>query len=314
MMTDVIEDLYPSRQKPKAEWLDRRDPVVRGLPGATPPIDLAVIEAFAKDGFVVLEDVFTPLEVKALLEESEALRRRKDLLPESRISEPGMGGADAVRSVFAPHRQSAVFGRLAADERLSGLAKFILGDEVYIHQSRINYKPAFRGKDFYWHSDFETWHTEDGMPRMRALSMSVMLNDNHPQAGPTMFIPGSHMKYVTCIGETPDEHYRQSLKKQDYGIPDPASLSKLAASGGIAAPAPKAGSVVIFDCNTMHGSNSNITPFERTNAFLVFNAWSNRLQAPFAGTRARPEFIAHRDVSGPLKLLETMPPLSLGGR
>lgn len=313
-MTDVIEDLYPSRQKPKAEWLDRRDPVVRGLPGATPPIDLAMIEAFAKDGFVVLEDVFTPLEVKSLLEESEALRRRKDLLPESRISEPRMDGADAVRSVFAPHRQSAVFGRLAADERLSGLAKFILGDEVYIHQSRINYKPAFRGKDFYWHSDFETWHTEDGMPRMRALSMSVMLNDNHPQAGPTMFIPGSHMKYVTCIGETPDEHYRQSLKKQDYGIPDAASLSKLAASGGIAAPAPKAGSVVIFDCNTMHGSNSNITPFERTNAFLVFNAWSNRLQAPFAGTRARPEFIAHRDVSGPLKLLETMSPLSPGGR
>nr|WP_291068691.1 ectoine hydroxylase [Hyphomonas sp.] len=314
MMIDTIEDLYPSRQKPEGEWLDRRDPVVRGQPGATPPVDRALIEAFARDGFVVLEDVFTPLEVKALLEESETLRRREDLLPESRISEPGKDGADAVRSVFAPHRQSAVFECLAADERLSGLAKFILGDEVYIHQSRINYKPAFRGKDFYWHSDFETWHTEDGMPRMRALSMSIMLNDNHPQAGPTMFIPGSHMKYVTCIGETPDDHYRQSLKRQDYGVPDPGSLSKLAEEGGIVAPAPKAGSVVVFDCNTMHGSNSNITPYERTNAFYVFNAWSNRLQAPFAGTRPRPEFVAHRDVRAPLKSLKASPPRPSGGR
>src|SRR3546814_3200003 len=57
--------------------------------------------------------------------------------------------------------------RLAADERLAGVARFLLDDTVYIHQSRLNYKPGFQGKEFYWHSDFETWHVEDGMPRMR---------------------------------------------------------------------------------------------------------------------------------------------------
>ncbi len=314
MMTGTQKDLYPSRQTARPQWLERRDPVVHGQSGATPPVDPAQIEHFARDGFMVLEEVFTPLEVQALLTEADGLRARSGLLPESRISEPGKDGADAVRSVFAPHIQSSVFGRIAADERLAGIARFILGDEVYVHQSRINYKPAFRGKDFYWHSDFETWHTEDGMARMRAVSMSVMLNDNHPQSGPTMFIPGSHLKYVTCVGETPDAHYRQSLKQQDYGIPDPPSLSRLVEAGGIAAPAPKAGSVVIFDCNTMHGSNSNITPYERTNAFLVFNAWSNRLAEPFGGTRPRPEFIAHRNVSGPLKPLKPVPPFPLGGR
>ncbi|MEQ9506382.1 MAG: ectoine hydroxylase [Hyphomonas sp.] len=308
MLKEATQDLYPSRQKPQAEWLERRDPVVHGRPGAEPPVDRARIDAFARDGFMVLEDVFSAEEVADLLAEARALRTRGGLLPESRISERGEVGADAVRSVFAPHQQSRVFERLAADERLAGLARFILGDDVYVHQSRINYKPAFRGKDFYWHSDFETWHTEDGMPRMRAVSMSVMLNDNHPQSGPTMFIPGSHMNYVTCVGETPDEHYRESLKKQDYGIPDPVSLTKLAQAGGIEAPAPKAGSVVIFDCNTMHGSNSNITPHERINAFLVFNAWSNRIEAPFAKTRPRPEIIAHRKVSAPLKALQRRSP------
>lgn len=313
MMTETQQDLYPSRLKQRPEWLERRDPVVHGRPGEEPPVGRELIEHFVRDGFVVLEDVFSAGEVKALVREAEALRQRGGLIPESRISERGMEGVDAVRSVFAPHRQSDVFERLAADERLAGLARFILGDDVYIHQSRINYKPAFRGKDFYWHSDFETWHTEDGMPRMRALSMSVMLTDNHPHSGPTMFMPGSHMNYVTCVGETPDNHYRESLRKQEYGVPDGDSLSRLAGQGGIVGPAPKAGSVVIFDCNTMHGSNSNITPYERINAFFVYNAWSNRLIDPFGQTEPRPEFVAHRQVGEPIRPLRAGAMLSGGG-
>ncbi len=306
--SELSRDLYPSRQGAEPGWLERRDPVVHGLPGEAAPINQALVDRFARDGFAVLEDVFSASEVKRLAAEALSLRRQSGLLPETRICERGETGPGAVRSVFAPHQQSEVFERLAADARLCGLARFILGDEVYIHQSRINYKPAFRGKDFFWHSDFETWHTEDGMPRMRAISMSVMLTDNHPQAGPTMFMPGSHKSFITCVGETPEEHYRQSLRKQDYGTPDTDSLVRLAQSGGVAAPAPRAGSVVIFDCNTMHGSNSNITPFERINAFFVFNAWSNRLEDPFGQTRPRPEFVAHREVRAPIRTLSGPPP------
>src|SRR3546814_10424765 len=79
---------------------------------------------------------------------------------------------------------------------------------------------GFKGREFYWHSDFETWHVEDGMPRMRALSMSVLLAENTPHNGPLMVIPGSHRTYLTCLGETPDDHYLSSLKKQEYGVPD----------------------------------------------------------------------------------------------
>ncbi len=57
----------------------------------------------------------------------------------------------------------------------------------------------------------------------------------------------------------------------------------------------------------MHGSNGNITPFPRSNAFFVFNAVSNALQPPFAAAAPRPDFLARRGtpraispVSGPL--------------
>lgn len=299
-MTGRRNDLYPSRQAPEPQMLTRRDPVVHGGWSPAAPLSREQTQSYERDGFIVLENVFDSDEVALLQREAERLRAAPETLEEeTAITEPGSG---AVRSVFRLHRQSDVFARLAADSRLAGVAQFVLADGVYLHQSRLNYKPGFQGKEFYWHSDFETWHVEDGMPRMRALSMSVLLNDNTPANGPTMFMKGSHNTYAACVGETPEDHYRQSLKKQEYGVPDEESLTALAA-GGVAMPTGPAGTVVIFDCNTMHGSNSNITPAPRSNAFFVFNAISNKLEAPFGAPAPRPEFIAAR------KDVETIRPL-----
>jgi ectoine hydroxylase len=288
----LAEDLYPSRIKNTPEVLPRVDEVVHSRWNAAAPISKAQTEAFERDGFLLIKDVFSGHEVATLQQEA---RRLQSAPPEidfdTVITEPK---SSAVRSVFKIHEQSAVFERIAADARLADIARFFLDDDVYIHQSRLNYKPGFRGEDFYWHSDFETWHVEDGMPRMRAVSMSVLLSENTTLNGPTMFVPGSHREFIACVGETPDEHYKQSLKKQEFGVPDEKIVDGLVAEQGIATPTGPAGSVVIFDCNTLHGSNSNITPYSRSNAFFVFNAVSNRLTAPFNGLAPRPDFVAAR--------------------
>ena len=288
----LAEDLYPSRIKNAPEVFPRVDEVVHSRWSDAAPISKAQTEAFERDGFLLLKDVFSRHEVAMLQQEARRLQSAPPEIDfETVITEPK---SNAVRSVFKIHEQSAVFKRVAADVRLADVARFLLGDEVYIHQSRLNYKPGFRGKDFYWHSDFETWHVEDGMPRMRALSMSILLNENTALNGPTLFVPGSHRQFIACVGETPEEHYKQSLKKQEYGVPDEAIVNGLVAENGIASSIGPAGSVVIFDCNTLHGSNSNITPFSRSNAFFVFNADSNRLRAPFSGQAPRPDFVAAR--------------------
>ncbi|MCB1474687.1 MAG: phytanoyl-CoA dioxygenase family protein, partial [Rhodobiaceae bacterium] len=166
----------------------------------------------------------------------------------------------------------------------------------------LNYKPGFTGKEFYWHSDFETWHAEDGMPRMRAISASVLLTDNGPLNGPLMLMPGSHRSFVACAGATPENNHESSLQRQEVGVPSHAALTELAEKFGIDFAAGKAGTVILFDCNTMHGSNGNITPFARSNAFFVFNAWSNRLLDPFAAARPRPDFLGVRAPEAPVKI------------
>lgn len=295
-----MNDIYPSRITPEAQMLPRLDPVVHGEWNEKAPLTQQQAEEFDRNGFLVLENVFSPDEVAYLQKQSkELLSGPEGLDPETIITERD---SDEIRSIFEIHAQSRIVGRLAADARLAGVAQFLLNDQVYIHQSRLNYKPGFEGKEFYWHSDFETWHVEDGMPRMRALSMSVLLAENTPDNGPLMLMPGSHRVFLTCVGVTPDDHYRTSLKKQEYGVPDRQSLTELAHRHGINAPTGKAGTVVIFDCNTMHGSNGNITPYPRANAFFVYNAVSNRLQAPFGVKKPRPGFIAARGEPEALEL------------
>lgn len=291
-------DVYPSRNGQHAKLVDRQDPTVYASKETRPPIEQSLIDSYDKQGFVVLDNVFSAEEVSRFQQELERLRTDPQVRESGEIiTEPS---SNDIRSVFRVHENSPLFKSLSADRRLADLARYLLNDDVYIHQSRLNYKPGFRGKEFYWHSDFETWHVEDGMPRMRALSMSITLTENYEHNGPLMLIPGSHKQYAVCEGHTPDNHYLESLKKQEYGVPSDNCLEALAAQGGIVSATSKPGSVIVFDCNVMHGSNGNITPFPRSNVFFVYNAIGNKVIPPFCNQAPRPEHICSRDNIHPI--------------
>jgi ectoine hydroxylase len=284
---------YPTRLPGRAATTDRQDPVVWGTPDDG-PLDAATLRRFEADGYLPVEHLIGPTEVDRLWEEVERLVATAPEDDERVIRERG---GPTVRSLFEVHRTSEVFAELAADPRLAGPARQILGSDVYLHQSRLNLKPGFRGKEFYWHSDFETWHAEDGMPRMRAVSLSLGLSANHTFNGSLLVVPGSHRHFVGCAGETPEDHYRESLRAQEYGVPSDEALTELVERGGIDTVTGPAGSAVWFDCNLMHGSNGNITPLPRTNVFFVYNSVENALVEPYAAPAPRPSFIAAREVA-----------------
>ncbi|MFC6333838.1 ectoine hydroxylase [Paenibacillus septentrionalis] len=290
-MKQLVDD-YPTRKQAVPALLERKDPVVYEKTLNQSEIGSLELDFYEQNGFLFLESFFADEEVarfktetKRLLTEAHGSKRPEVILePES----------EEVRSIFSVHSEDAFFQQLANSPRLLAIVKQILGSDVYVHQSRINFKPGFTGKEFYWHSDFETWHAEDGMPRMRALSCSIALEDNNYYNGSLMVIPGSHRWFVSCVGETPEDHYKESLRRQEYGVPDQESLTKLVNQSRIEMPVGKAGSVLLFDCNTMHGSSANISPYPRSNAFFVYNSVENKLQEPFSSSKPRPNYIAAR--------------------
>lgn len=301
MSTATLEktttDLYPSRIESKPQFLERQDPVVHG-DAESGPLSAEKLKEYEENGFLTFESLFSAEELAPYIAELKRLQEKEaGSTSDHTITELGSG---EVRSIFAVEEHNELLRKICHHPRLVGIARQLLGGDVYIHQSRINFKPGFRGKEFYWHSDFETWHVEDGMPRMRAVSCSLSLTPNTEHNGPLMVIPGSHKKFLSCVGETPEDHYKDSLKKQEYGVPDEESLTKMAEEGGIVAPKGPAGSVTFFECNIMHGSNSNITPSPRSNIFMVFNSIENTLVEPFCGLKPRPEFIAKREGIEPI--------------
>lgn len=286
--TSISSDPYHSRTSDQWEAAPRIDPVVSDAIG---PLTTDEVWNYGHDGFLFVPGLFSQEEVDGFLSEATSLA---DQWPDSRpgiVREPD---SEVVRSIFRLHRISERFQKLFADERLLARARQLIGTDVYIHQSRVNYKPAMCGKEFFWHSDFETWHVEDGMPRMRALSVSMFLTESHEFNGPLMLIPGSHETYIRCAGTTPENHFEKSLRRQEYGVPTDQALNQLLEGREIVAPKGPAGSVVFFDCNTMHGSNGNLSPVPRVNLFAVYNSIENRLTDPFCDRPPRPEYLAER--------------------
>ncbi|MFF7144880.1 ectoine hydroxylase [Streptomyces nodosus] len=291
-MTTPVTDLYPSRGATEVS-VPRQDPVVWGAPGTPGPIPVADLQAYERDGFLAMDELIGPDEVARYRRELERLVTDPGIRADERsIVEPK---SREIRSVFEVHRISEVFAELVRDERVVGRARQILGSDVYVHQSRINVKPGFGASGFYWHSDFETWHAEDGLPHMRAVSVSIALTDNHDTNGGLMIMPGSHRTFLGCAGATPEDNYRRSLRMQEAGTPSDEALTALADRYGIRLFTGRAGSATWFDCNCMHGSGDNITPFPRSNVFVVFNSVENAALEPFAAPVRRPEFIGARD-------------------
>ncbi|MET9450819.1 ectoine hydroxylase [Streptomyces cinerochromogenes] len=293
MSTTVRPDLYPTRVTGEAVPQPRVDPTVWGQgPG---PLSQEQLAAYDSGGYLVLDNLLTPEEVETYRAELQRLGQDPVLRASERVvMEPD---SDRVRSVFEVEKVSEVFAKLLFSSRLTDIARQVLDSEVYIHQSRVNYKPGFGGAEFDWHSDFETWHAEDGMPRPRAFSVSIALSENHPFNGPLLVMPGTHKTFIPSVGQTPPDFHKESLRvhRITVGSPGPEHLTRMAEQHGIEQITGPAGSAVMFDSNLLHGSNGNITPFPRSNIFIVYNSVENTLEEPFAAPKPRPQHLGNRE-------------------
>lgn len=302
--TSGHEDFYATRSHAgDTQPFVRHDPVVhsRNQQRWDGPLGEEVLSRYERDGYLWFEGFFSQERIQPFFEELKAMAADKELMgSDGVIADPDSGD---LRSVFAMHELSEYFNEMTRDPRILGMVRQLLGGDVYIHQSRINDKFGFKGSGFNWHSDFETWHSEDGMPRMRALSASLMLTDNNEFNGPLMLIPGSHQYFVPCGGETPEGNWKDSLKTQHLGVPDQKWLQHLAAKGSIQAPKGRPGSLLLFECNTLHASNKNMSPWPRSNLFFVYNSVDNPLVEPYCGNEPRPDFLAARAAPEPLAMV-----------
>ena len=294
-MTCLIteRDPYRSRTGDVHSVLPRQVPVV--YPGKDGqlwegPLTLDQLQFFEENGYLVLPQYFDENDLNRMWREKDRLIEELDESDPRWICEPE---SNALRSIYGLQQVSDVYASLSRARKLAGAAQQILGSAVYIHQSRLNLKHGFEGREFFWHSDFETFHMEDGMPEMRALSCCIALTENFEHNAPLMVIPGSHRVYIRCP-EAKKSAAGNPLRRQEEGIPPNHLIQDLANSSGIKSLTGKPGTTVFFDANLLHGSGLNMTPYPRHNLFFVYNSVHNPLNAPYSGRPPRPLAITHR--------------------
>src|SRR6187399_2655090 len=243
----------------------------------------AQIESFDRDGYLFFPSLFRPDEIKVLLDEVPSLYAQRR--PENVREKTG----DVVRINFAAHLYSAPFARLARHPRMVEPVRQIFGEELYMHQFKINGKQAFDGDVWQWHQDYGTWKNDDLMPAERAMNVAIFLDDVNDYNGPLMFIPGSHKRGVVDA--------RHDLTTTSYPLwtIDNALIAQLVEraggkNGGIVSPKGPAGSMILFHSCLVHASGSNLSPWDRVSVYLSLCAVSNHIRRP-----KRPEYIAHRD-------------------
>jgi ectoine hydroxylase len=236
------------------------------------------LQQFDREGYLFFPSLFTPAEIKALTDEVPALyaQRRAENVREKT--------GDVVRTNFAAHLYSYPFAKLARHPRMVEPIKALFGEDVYMHQFKINGKQAFDGDVWQWHQDYGTWMNDDQMPEARAMNVAIFLDEVNEFNGPLMFIPGSHKQGVL------DASHDTSTTSYPLWTINHEVISKLVANGGIAAPKGPAGSMILFHGCLVHASTSNLSPWNRVSVYLSLCAVSNHIRR-----FKRPEYIAHRD-------------------
>ena len=239
---------------------------------------------FERDGFLLLPRLFSVAEVATLRAETDRLSG----VDAEYIKRERNG---TVRSILRAHEsdgatQSASLRALTRTPRLMEPVVQLLGDpQVYIHNTRIDFKAAFVGGIHSWHQDYGTWR-RDGMQAPRPITAMLTLDDAEEIAGALYFAPGSH-RHGEVI----------HMEEMGSGALNPLSVERrqLARLLEVRKPVPvlgPAGSVVLYHSNLIHGAGHNMSPRDRRQIYIVYNPVANK---PLPVEQPRPDFDCSRN-------------------
>ncbi|XLS30260.1 phytanoyl-CoA dioxygenase family protein [Flavobacteriaceae bacterium M23B6Z8] len=250
-----------------------------------------LISNYHDQGFLLLNSVFTDKEIDALNQELPYLL--EDESPRKVKEKNG-----EIRSYYGVHQVNEMYKQLSCDKRLIDPVRKILESEIYIYQTKINFKKGLKGEWWEWHQDFPYWKIEDGMESPRVLSAMVYLDDVTEFNGPLLMMPGSHKHGIAS--------FDKDIASFENGVSDKDSwtgsdlkytvnkdlLAKGFRENAIVSATGKAGSVLLFHGNIYHGSNCNMSPIDRKTLIITYNSVENPVKKY---ENRRPVFLSERN-------------------
>jgi phytanoyl-CoA hydroxylase len=215
----------------------------------TPKLSPDQLAAYERDGYVVVEDIFSAGELERIDQEIDRL-----------ITTPGNEANNAGRGgwIYDVARRSAITRDFAEDPRLLSLVADVVYPGLAIHSSKLVTKLPRSQEICHWHQD-EAYYRKDedaATHSARRMSVWVPLQEATIENGCLWVVPGTHTwgidEWVWQDWGTCQKRITRHEYAEQHATPLPV----------------KAGSVVLFTAWTWHHSKHNTTDRVRR-AFIV---------------------------------------------
>ena len=216
------------------------------------------IEDFDRDGFVLIEGMFS-------IDEVAILRRAANLAARVREHTDVAHDADGNESPLAIWSDigADVFGMVSASPRIVNSMRALLREDVYHWHSKVMLKYPEGGGAWEWHQDYGYWY-RDGCPYPRLASAMIAIDEAMKVNGCLKVMTGSHR-----LGRL--DH--ANIGNQ-YGV-EPERAEALESRLPVQFVEAKPGSALFFHCNLIHASEPNLSEFPRLAYICCYNAFSN---------------------------------------
>lgn len=231
---------------------------------------------FDEQGYLFFPRLFSSREVQVLLDDLPLLAART---AHGNLTEK----SGAARQFYNAHRDSRAFKALCGHPRILTGVRQIVGGSVYVWHSKVNFKEAFEGSVWLWHQDYGYWFHDGVDPKL--LSCMVYLDEATHENGVLMVIPGSHR--LGRLEHRPDE---VTTSYKQWTIPID-TMHEVTRDRGLISLTGPPGSMLMFHCNLVHGSNHNMTPKARRSVIFAYNDVAN---TPKPVPHPRPDYVVSR--------------------
>ncbi|MBI1336462.1 MAG: phytanoyl-CoA dioxygenase family protein [Phycisphaera sp.] len=217
------------------------------------------VEQFQNDGYIMVEDLFTPREMELLLNIGRADQEKAKQVHAAKDTQ---GGESKLWLDSDTQRQDIYNGFCHSHRVVDTMAK-LLRDEVYLYHYKMMVKEPKRGGAWEWHQDYGYWYNNNCLyPDMASCFIAV--DRAYKGNGCLQVIKGSHKlgrvqhgKYGTQTGADP-KRVELALKHLELVYCEM-----------------KPGTALFFHSNVLHRSDANTSDDPRWTFICCYNTKHN---------------------------------------
>ncbi len=215
---------------------------------------------YDRDGFVLVEEVFSPEEVSIMLQEVKGSARVAASTFEREGRTPG--GKKAKLAIWYDLLDD-VWSAASTNPQMVNNARILMREEIAFFHGKVMLKEARSGGAWEWHQDYGYWY-DQGFAFPRMMSAFVALDPATKANGCLQVLRGSHLLGRVSHGKVGDQ----------TGI-DLERVEKLEPLFERVHCEMQPGAVLFFHSNLLHTSADNPSDHSRYSFIIAYNALNN---------------------------------------